>query len=57
MYQFAQKYLLVNTTKSHALPVDKYPVPWLPDKQWTTLHNTQRRDVKISKIIDGWGLI
>lgn len=26
MYQFSQKYLLVNTTKSPALPAGKYPV-------------------------------
>jgi hypothetical protein len=61
MYQFSQKYPLVNTTKSLALPVGKHPVvgAMVPrqDKQWATLHNPQRRDVKNSKIIDGWGLI
>jgi len=61
MYQFSQKYLLVNTTKSHTLPAGKYPVVGAmaprQDKQWATLHNPQRRDVKNSKIIDGWGLI
>uniref|UniRef100_A0A0A9HKV8 Uncharacterized protein n=1 Tax=Arundo donax TaxID=35708 RepID=A0A0A9HKV8_ARUDO len=55
--QFAQKYPLVNTTKSHTLLVGKYRVPWLLNKVWTTLHNPQRRDVKNSKIINGWGLI
>jgi len=61
MYQFSQKYLLVNTTKSHTLPAGKYPVVGAmaprQDKQVATLHNPQRRDVKNSKIIDGWGLI